>query len=317
MTREPAVLVLTHPFDPTADYVVTELNERGVPVFRCDPSQFPQALRLAATLDGGWTGSFRLASRTLDLAEVGCAYYRRPTAFDFAAGMAKAERTWAGREARYGFGGVVATLPRWLNHPHAIALAEYKPIQLTTAVQCGLSTVPTMITNDPAQARAFTRDVGPVVYKPLSGAGIAEDGTHKLLYTNIVDADAIDDSVSLTAHLFQAWVPKAYEVRATVVDDTVFAARIDADSDAGKVDWRSDYHSLSYEAVELPDHVRTPLLTLMRRLDLRFGAVDFIVAEDSESWIFLEINPNGQWAWLQDALDFPIAAAIADALCKE
>lgn len=33
--------------------------------------------------------------------------------------------------------------------------------------------------------------------------------------------------------------------------------------------------------------------------------------------MFLEINPNGQWAWLQDATGLPISAAIADALTKE
>jgi hypothetical protein len=33
-------------------------------------------------------------------------------------------------------------------------------------------------------------------------------------------------------------------------------------------------------------------------------------------WVFLEVNPNGQWAWLQDETGLPIASAIADALVK-
>jgi len=56
-------LVLTHPFDPTADYVVSELNRRGAPVFRCDPGEFPQRLSVTARLDrngAGWVGSLRL-----------------------------------------------------------------------------------------------------------------------------------------------------------------------------------------------------------------------------------------------------------------
>ncbi len=55
---------------------------------------------------------------------------------------------------------------------------------------------------------------------------------------------------------------------------------------------------------------------LMQQLRLRFGALDFVVGPDG-AWTFLEINPNGQWAWLQDATGLPIAAAIADALTRE
>jgi hypothetical protein len=37
-------------------------------------------------------------------------------------------------------------------------------------------------------------------------------------------------------------------------------------------------------------------------------------AQPSLNWIFLEINPNGQWAWIENETGLPIAAAIADAL---
>jgi hypothetical protein len=47
---------------------------------------------------------------------------------------------------------------------------------------------------------------------------------------------------------------------------------------------------------------------------LRFGTFDFSVASDE--WWFLECNPNGQWAWLQDETNIPISAALADALVE-
>ncbi len=52
MTAGRSVLVLTHRFDPTADYVVEKLNRRGVPVFRCDTSEFPRTLSVSAELTG-------------------------------------------------------------------------------------------------------------------------------------------------------------------------------------------------------------------------------------------------------------------------
>lgn len=49
------------------------------------------------------------------------------------------------------------------------------------------------------------------------------------------------------------------------------------------------------------------------RLGLRFGALDFLVTPSGE-WYFLEVNPNGQWAWIEQETGLPISSAIADAL---
>lgn len=316
MGDERTVLVLTQPYDVTADYVVAELAARDVPVFRCDPGDFPQTLTLVARWGGGWHGSLRLPGRRAALHNLGCAYYRRPTAFELPAHLSDEERRWAAREARMGLGGVLVAHPRWLNHPHDIARAEYKPAQLAAADSVGLSVPPTLITNEPAAAERFVREHGGVVVKPLGSGVLTEAGTAKLIYTNRVRAEEIDHTVSGTAHLFQQQVDKAYEVRLTVVDEVYFAVRLDGASEAARLDWRTGYDSLSYSVVTVPDHIRGAVSRLLARLRLRFGALDLVVTPQDE-WTFLEVNPNGQWAWLQDATGLPIAAAIADALTKE
>jgi ATP-grasp ribosomal peptide maturase len=313
---ERTVLVLTHWFDPTADYVIEELHRREVPVVRCNPGDFPGQLALVAALGNAWTGVIRTPDRVVQLTEIGCVYYRRPTAFELPAGMSEPEQKWAAREARLGLGGVLATLPRWLNHPADIARAEYKPMQLAAARAAGLRVPDTLITNDVAAARGFVEAAGRAVYKPLAGSGIAEDGTYRLIYATQVAAEEIDESVTRTAHLFQAWVQKDYEVRVTIVNEELHAARIDAGSEAAAVDWRRDYDHLTYSVVEVPADVRRGTLALMRTLRLRFGALDFVVTPGGE-WVFLEINPNGQWAWIEEQTGLPIAASIADALTKE
>lgn len=312
-------LVLTHPFDPTADYVVSELNRRGEPVFRCDPGEFPQRLIVTARLDAtseGWGGCLRLPEREVSLHEIGCAYYRRPTVFNIPAGMNTQVRRWAAGEARMGLGGVLSALPRWLNHPAAIAAAEYKPVQLTLARSCGLAVPDTIVTNDPVEAKKFLASTGRAIYKPLTPAGITEADTHRVVFTTPVTVGDVDESIRLTAHLFQEWIDKKYEVRLTVVDDVFLAARIDAGSDTSAVDWRADYDALTYTPLaNLPPAVRTGVSALMAQLGLRFGTFDFIVTRD-DRWIFLEINPNGQWAWIEDATGLPIAATIANALTR-
>jgi hypothetical protein len=53
----------------------------------------------------------------------------------------------------------------------------------------------------------------------------------------------------------------------------------------------------------------------MDRLYLVFSALDFAVDEDGR-WIFLgDLNPNGQWGWIEGYLpELRITAAIADVL---
>jgi glutathione synthase/RimK-type ligase-like ATP-grasp enzyme len=229
--------------------------------------------------------------------------------------MPATQRTWATNEARAGLAGLLSTLPNWLNHPTAIGHADRKPIHLFHAAQCGLQVPRTIITNDPHAARAFVRDVGRAVYKTLAQQAIADDSGPKVMYTTPVAVDDIDESVGITAHMFQERVDKQYDVRLTVVDGQCFAARIDSLDQL--IDWRADYAGLTYTTIsEIPLRVRTAVHTLMSRLRLRFAAIDFAVTGD-DAWFFLDLNANGQWAWIQDATGQPISAAIADALIRE
>jgi len=113
-----------------------------------------------------------------------------------------------------------------------------------------------------------------------------------MIYTTPVDARLIDSSVAHTAHLFQEWVPKEYEVRVTVVDDRLFAARIDAKSATALVDWRSDYENVTYTLWEVPTTVKLSVMSLLDRLQLRFGTLDFVVTPANE-WVFLEFTDRG------------------------
>lgn len=100
----------------------------------------------------------------------------------------------------------------------------------------------------------------------------------------------------------------------TVVDGACFTAEIHSGSPAADVDWRSDYASLTYEPTTPPPQVRDAVGAFMNDLGLRFGALDFLIPPPDE-WVFLEINPNGQWAWI-DELSPDIAHALATALEK-
>jgi ATP-grasp ribosomal peptide maturase len=314
-----SVLIVTQWFDPTADFVIEELNHRGVSLVRFDLSDFPKALSLTAVIDDGdWRCSIHTGGRSVALESVTGIYFRRPTTFDFGR-LPEATAEWARTEARNGLGGLLMTSTKWLNHPHRSGYAEFKPVQLAEARKVGLTVPRTLITNDPAQAREFAEKTANTIYKPMSSAILPHGAAAgPMLYASEVTGDHLADGegVSSTAHMFQERIDHQYAVRLTVVDERMFAAAIHAHSEASVLDWRSDYDSLTYRVVEVPYDVRRSVKDLMLRLGLRFGAFDFLVTPD-DKWVFLEINPNGQWAWIEQKTGMPIASAVADALMAE
>ncbi|MEZ7006831.1 ATP-grasp ribosomal peptide maturase [Streptomyces sp. AD55] len=313
------VLIIAAADDWPTDRVVVELEHRGVEVFRMDTAHFPQRLTLAGRIDQGrgWTGELTTDHRMVELSRVGAVYYRAPGAFRFPAGISGPEERFAAAQARAGLGGVLSALDcRWVNHPTHMARAEYKPVQLAAARECGLRIPPTLITNHPDDVRAFAiQHDGAIVCKPVASPVLIEDGQLKSLYTQRLTRADLDDlrGIDTTAHLFQAWVDKAYEVRLTVIGRRMLAAAIHAGSKAAHEDWRSDYGALTYTTTAVPEPVAEGMRRLMERLHLRYGAADFVV-DPQGRWTFLEVNPCGQWDWMQGATGLPIVETIADEL---
>jgi glutathione synthase/RimK-type ligase-like ATP-grasp enzyme len=117
----------------------------------------------------------------------------------------------------------------------------------------------------------------------------------------------------LSPAIYQALVPKRFDLRVTIVGQRIFAAAIDSQSDpAAVVDWRhTDNPRLPHHSVSLPEHVADKLLRLMDSFRLTFGAIDMIHTPDDD-YVFLEVNPSGQWLWLDDMLEFGISNAVAE-----
>jgi ATP-grasp ribosomal peptide maturase len=288
-------------------------------VFRADTAWFPQRLTLDVELgDEGWAGALSTTARRAALGDVRAVWYRSPTAFQLGEGLSGPERRHAAFEAKFGLGGVLWSMSvLWVNHP-ARQADLYKPTQLAVARTCGLTPPRTVVTNQSDAVRRFARHVdGPIIVKPLGFASIPEGGQRHPLWTHVLTDDELDDlrGVEATAHLFQQFIDKAYEVRLSVVGSRMFAAAIHSGSKAARVDFRSDYAALTYTVTEVPARIATGVELFMRHFGLTFGAFDFAI-DRSGHWWFLECNPGGQYSFVEHATGLPITAALADLLEK-
>lgn len=174
------------------------------------------------------------------------------------------------------------------------------------------------MTQDPDCARAFyAKHDGAVLCKAISQSGhVPEDKTRssRQIYANVIAADAAEEfeRVRFAPTLFQRYVEKDYELRVTVVGNAIFAAAIESQrSERSKIDWRRyDTKNTPYYPYRLPDEVEQAILNLMRQLGLEYGAIDLIRTTTGE-YVFLEVNPGGQWGWVESLTGHPINEAIA------
>ena len=299
--------------------MIVELERLSAAVVRLDIGDFPVRLKLAARHDGDrWRRRLWTDEVEVDLDRVMSVYYRRPTRFVMSPELSDGDKVFATAEARLGFGGVLASLGAlWVNNPTKVGVAEYKPLQLDVATAAGLEVPRTLVTNDHGEMADFAASLGgPVVCKTFSSLVLSEGTVADAIYTTLIEPNQVDPrQLSMTAHLIQEWVPKAFDVRVTMVGQIPYAAAIHTGSDMGHIDWRADYKSLEYERIEPPEHITTGMIRYLHTFGLNYGAFDFVVQPDG-TWRMLECNPAGQWLWLEEQAGLPISATLADLLAK-
>lgn len=342
------VVIVTEEHDPHTDHVIHLLRAMGQPFLRLHPGDLPQEASVAFAYDShGWGGTIHSQGRTIDVDAIRSIWWRRPKTPTLPQHLSEDEHIFAELEWRYTLRGIWESIDCfWMSPPHCIALASAKTSQLARAARLGFDVPRTLITTDPEAAHSFYEQCGgQIVYKVLSdpflGMSSRMDEINRRLRaeiggpiapaelltrfrprgvhtTPIGEAQlAMLESIRLTPCLFQEYVPKQVELRVTVVDDLVFAAEIDSQQhEKTRIDWRHYDVAIPYRAAELPDAVAARCVELTSSYGLNFGAIDLILTPDGR-YVFLEINPNGQWLWVQDRVpELPIAEAIAARLAR-
>lgn len=308
------ILVLSHAGDDHAVRVLDELARSNAPALLLDTAAFPRTTSVVQRFEtGSATFELRTESGSVDLDDVGAAWWRRPQPFVLDPALDPSVASFTFSECREAVEGMwEASRAAWVNDPQRDDAAHHKPFQLAAAAEIGLPVPRTLVTNDPDEARAFVDDVGPerTVFKTF----LATEEHWRETRVLRRDEVALLDRVRLAPVIFQELVPARADVRVTVIGDDAFAAEVTKAPGAYPIDYRVDIDGATFAPTSLPDETLSAVHALLDRLALRYGAVDLLRTDDGD--VFLEVNPAGEFLFVEDKSGLPLTAALAAYLAR-
>lgn len=318
MTR---VLIITNTTDFTADYVVRSLDAINASYYRLNTDEIGVYVYLSFDFsDDKYILYDKFRDITLDILSFKSVYFRRPTLPTINDnGLSLDEKQFILLEERQTLEGLYKILGNayWISDVDSIRRAENKIYQQLLAKEIGFSIASGMITNYPTEFMRFTEANNDCIVKPIYSGQIGWPEMKQIVYTSKLGNIPTPAQIEFCPSYVQQRLNKKYDIRVTVVEETIFAVRIHSQSNPETlIDWRVGDNILKHEIIDLPVEVKNQCVTLVKKLNLKFGAIDFVETEDNE-YVFLEINPNGQWAWIQTQTGMPISDKIAELLTDE
>ena len=314
------ILILSNKWDVTIDFVVSELTKRKHPFIRLNTEDITSN-RVSIHLP-----DFRILlsknQQTYDLTrDINVIWYRRPgKPFDDVlenqrpslATQKFVNDQWAILiEALQLIPDVI-----WINSPDKNDQMENKIRQLLLASKLGFQIPKTIVTNDSEQAKQLAeKHDGQLVAKALYTPLIEEPNQDFFVFTNQIDITALadDDEIRVCPIIFQKCLTPKIDYRVTVIGEKVFPVRIEYQpKQISHIDWRTVKEQIQFTLCKLPSDLEDLCRKYVIANGLIFGAIDLIKYEGE--FFFVEINPNGEWGWLQRPHNVPIAATLCDVM---
>lgn len=348
------VLIISCFHEPNVTAVIKKLAERNVAWFRFNTETYPliNQISLYCSDQSKFHAIVSDGDNTVDTREVTSIWYRRFGDFLLNDGISGYEERFVRSECLALVQSVFTQMDCFsVNARSNENQANTKVYQLQIAKEVGLSVPQTLITNRPDDVRSFFKsNSGNVLFKPVSGAALGggppryskeiqesypgrfaippaapvddPDTANYAVFAKILTPDHLDDIGRVVGCpvAFQEYIEKRLELRITVVGEAIFAAEIySQEYEATKIDWRHlatvPDSMPTHKVHDLPDEISSKLLALMNRLGLVFGCIDMILTPEGE-YVFLEINPSGQWGWVETLTGMPITDALTDMLIR-
>ena len=194
----------------------------------------------------------------------------------------------------------------WVSDPVATDLAENKLLQLRAARRAGLKIPATLVSQDPVRIRSFCAAHPRAIIKAVRPRG-------DLAITAVVSQELLanDDSLALSPSIYQENIPGEHHLRITMFGDQCFAAMIESRD----LDWRIDM-TVPFRVYEPSAQLRAALRHVLGSLGLVMGVFDLKVTPEGEI-VFFEVNPQGQFLFVEGLCELPITRALGDYLVEQ
>ncbi len=317
------VLIISNKSDITSDFIVKQLNEKEIDFFRFNTDELTKTI--SCTLDlhkNSFILYDTIKKEKVNLAEITAVYFRRPELPIIESDdLNRGEINLIQNEILYTLEGIYKLLRKayWISPIYSIREAENKIFQLEVAKELNLKIPKSIISNQYEDVNEFYSSCDKnCIIKPIKSGLIEDENISKVIYTNLLDKmPSSREQINSCPNFIQSHVIKKGDIRVTMVGEKAFAALIHSQEDSKtKVDWRINQDFLKHSRIELPSDIHNKCVKLLRHLNLRFGAIDFVL-DKNEEFIFLEINPNGQWAWIEKLTGYQISHEITNLLVNE
>lgn len=191
---------------------------------------------------------------------------------------------------------------------------------LELAKQCGLLIPETLITSELERVIDFVGKENEVITKAISETimfSVAGEGTVQS-YTNIVKLSDVEMYENhLFPSLFQKSVNKKYELRIFYLDGCFYPMAIFSQSNIKtKTDFRNYDEMKPNRCVPyiLPSDIQHKLDCFMRKKEYKTGSIDMLV-DHSNNFVFLEVNPVGQFGMTSYPCNYYLEKKVAEFLC--
>ena len=300
------LLLLSNSIDGSADLLVALCDERAVPVFRFNIDLWT-AYRFAWTADG--FAFHDPSGRSARSEEVSACLWRRPSLRDTPEWEGASPEDRVATEAE--LHTIVRELGDWARARGLLRLIEPSgPRRVGRLAQMRVARdvfpVP-----DWAVGWGVRWPPGRRMVKRLTteAVGAARD---LQIYVQSVASETLSPQ---WPWLLQEIAPGDRDATVVYVDGRCFGFEMEATrGDLGVEDWRirNGPNCDRWRPRALSEDLVARIRRYMGRLGLKFGRLDFIV--DGDDFVFLEVNPNGQFGWLDDPDGWPIHNAVLDAV---
>jgi len=303
------ILIIAPREDVHAQAMVAAAAKHGARAVIFDSAGLPSAERMGLRFGPDRTRlDFRTTAFDLSGDDVRSVWWRRPLGARIAEEVTDERvRRFCVSETEALFRGALdAAGLRVVNDPSAQGRAARKPLQLAVARSVGLTVPRTVMSNDPEQIRRLWEETaGQCVYKTFTAPAWRAAETRRLTREVLADLATLRHAPIIAQEFFEG-----RDVRVTVIGERIFAAAASTRLPEGQVDGRLD-RSATWHPHDLPDETSRALVRLVRALRLDYGCID-LRRQDDGAYVFLEINPAGQFLFVEIDTGQPLVQTLLE-----